>query len=264
MLRSCIGFAVVSALVAMTFAADLANTDPVIEAARKAAAEFTRSLPNYIVQRTTTRFQGVRATATTAGESAGKWRALDIVTADVVAENDTEVLLNVRLNGKPAKDVEQSGSWSAGEFSSTLAAILSPESAAQFSKQRATTLEDHPAYRYDYAIDQAHSRWHLSTGGPVYTPAYGGEIWIDKETSRVLRIEMTARDLPPGLPLDTVASEVDYGFVTIGGEKYLLPKYSDSLNCERGRTICQKNVTEFQNYRKYSAESSLSFDETPN
>ena len=99
--------------------------------------------------------------AFTPGEAAGKWRQLDVVTADVVAEHGTEVLMNVQLNGKPAKDVQKSGSWSAGEFSSALQAILSPESAAVFTSQRATTLLNRPAYHFDYAIDQPHSSWHL-------------------------------------------------------------------------------------------------------
>lgn len=237
------------------------QTDPVIESARRAAATFSKSLPDYAVKRTTTRFQGVRSTAFTPGEAAGKWRELDVVTADVVAEHDTEVLMNVQLNGKPTKDVQKSGSWSAGEFSNTLKAILSPESAAVFTNQRATTLLNRPAYRFDYTIDQPHSSWHLSTGGEPYAPAYGGQIWIDRETSRVLQVEMSARDVPVFLQIDSVVSSIGYAFVKIGDGSYLLPSHSESMECQRGTTICFKNVTDFQGYRKYSADTSISFDD---
>jgi hypothetical protein len=237
------------------------QSDSVIESARRAAATFSKSLPDYIVKRTTTRFQGVRQTAFTPGEAAGKWRQLDVVTADVVAEHETEVLMNVQLNGKPTKDVQKSGSWSAGEFSNTLQAILSLESAAVFTNQRATTLLNRPAYRFDYAIDQPHSSWHLSTGGQPYAPAYGGQIWIDQESSRVLRIEMSAHDVPAFLQLDSIDSSIDYAFVKIADGSYLLPSHSESMECQRGTTACFKNVTDFKGYGKYSADTNISFDD---
>jgi len=237
------------------------QTDPVIESARRAAATFSKSLPDYVVKRTTTRFQGVRPAAFAPGEAAGKWRQLDVVTADVVAEHNTEVLTNVQLNGKPTKDVQKSGSWSAGEFSNTLQAILSLESAAVFTNQRATTLLNRPAYRFDYAIDQPHSSWHLSTGGEPYAPAYGGQIWIDQESSRVLRIEMSARDVPAFLQLDSIVSSIEYAFVKIGDGSYLLPAHSETMECQHGTTACFKNVTDFRGYRKYSADTNISFDD---
>jgi hypothetical protein len=237
------------------------GADPVIEQARQAAVTFTRSLPDYVVKRTTTRFQGVRPAASTPGEAAGKWREVDVVTADVVAEHGTDVLMNVQLNGKPAKNVEKTGAWSDGEFSSTLKAIFSRESAAVFTKQHAETWLNRPAYRYDYAIDQPHSSWHLSSGGPPYAPAYGGQIRIDKETSRVLRIEMSARDVPAWLRLDSVSSAVEYAFVKIGDNSYLLPAHAESMECQRGTTACFKNVTDFKGYRKYTADTNISFDD---
>jgi hypothetical protein len=186
---------------------------------------------------------------------------MDVVTADVVAEHGTDVLMNVQLNGRPAKNVENSGAWSDGEFSSTLKAIFSRESAAVFTKQHALTFLNRPAYRFDYAIDQPHSSWHLSSGGEPYAPAYGGQIWIDQETSRVMRIEMSAREVPAYLRLDSIDFSIDYAFVKIGDGSYLLPVYSESMECQRGTTTCFKNVTDFRGYRKYSADTNISFDD---
>jgi hypothetical protein len=114
-----------------------------------------------------------------------------------------------------------------------------------FTNQRATTSLNRPAYRFDYAIDRPHSSWHLSTGGEPYTSAYGGQIWIDRETSRVLRVEMSARDVPVFLQLDSVISSIRYAFVKIGDGSYLLPSHS----------------TDFTGYRKYSADTHISFDD---
>ena len=237
--------------------------DPIIEAACQAAITFTKSLPDYIVKQTTARYRGVRKTTLISVDTVQIWRKRDVVTADVVAQLGTESFKNIRVNGSPSKDVEKSGQWSAGEFSSTLKALVSPENAAVFAKGRQTTLLHRPAWRYDFTIDQAHSTWHLSAGGRTYAPAYGGQIWIDKDTSRVLRIEMTAHDVPSFIPLDSVEWTINYDFIKIGDASYLLPTHSEALDCERDKDSCFKNVTEFEDYKKFSADTSISFDDPP-
>lgn len=234
-----------------------ATDDPIIDQAREEAFAFTETLPDYVVKQYTTRYESDSA-------SRGKmsWRALDIVTADVVAENGKESYKNLMVNGKPARNVEQTGSWSEGEFASTLQALLSPASDALFTNRRTTSIVNRPAYRYDYTIEQPRSNWRVEAAGSSFRPAYGGAIWIDKETSRVLRIEMSARSIPRSFPLDQVESTVDYDFVLIGEKRYLLPTHSESLSCMRGTTECSRNVIEFRNYRKYSADSNITFEDT--
>ena len=234
-----------------------ATDDPIIDQTREEAFAFTETLPNYVVKQYTTRYQ-----SDSASRGRTSWQALDIVTADVLAENGKESYKNILVNGKPSKNVEQSGSWSEGEFASTLQALLSPASDALFTNKRSTTIVNRPAYRYDYSIEQPRSNWRVEAGGSSFRPAYGGAIWIDKETSRVLRIEMSARSIPREFPLDQVESTVDYDFVLIGDRKYLLPTHSESLSCMRGTAQCSRNVIEFRNYRKYSADTNITFEDT--
>jgi hypothetical protein len=92
-------------------------------------------------------------------------------------------------------------------------------------------------------------------------PAYRGSIWIDKETSRVLRIEMQAYQMPEGFPFDKVESATDYEFVRIGGDhEYLLPVHAETLSCERGTNMCSRNVIDFRNYHKYAGEAEIKFE----
>ena len=231
--------------------------DPVIDKTREEAFAFTESLPNYTVKQFTTRYQ-----SDTAARGKTSWQAIDVVTADVLAENGKETYKNILVNGKATKDVEKSGSWSEGEFASTLQAILSPASDALFTGKRSTTIVNRPAFRYDYSIEQPRSNWLVEAGGSSYRPAYSGAIWIDKETSRVLRIEMSARNVPKAFPLDSVESTVDYDFVLIGDKKFLLPTHSEALSCVRGTSECSRNVIDFRNYKKFGAESSITFGDS--
>jgi hypothetical protein len=230
--------------------------DPIIDDAREAAFSFSETLPNYVVKQYTTRY----ATPLARGGRTS-WQVMDTVTADVIEENGEEKYKNIMVNGRtPREDVEKTGSWSRGEFSSLLLDVLSPLSNADFHGKRATTIVNRAAYRYDFSVEQPNSHWHVESEGQSYLPAYSGSIWIDKESYRVLRVEMSAQNLPRGFPLDTVESAVDYDFVAIGDNKYLLPTHSEALSCGRGTSGCTRNVIEFRNYRKFSADTSITFD----
>ena len=79
----------------------------------------------------------------------------------------------------------------------------------------------------------------------------------------MLRIEQSARDVPRSFPLDTIESAVDYDYVLIGGQKFLLPVHSENLMCDRGTSNCSRNVIDFRNYRKFGADSEITFDADP-
>ena len=150
------------------------------------------------------------------------------------------------------------------QFSSILWAIFAPESDASFTDERAVTLASRPAWRYDFSIDQPHSSWRLSISWEAgYDPAYGETVWIDRETSRVLRVEMSARNIPQSLPLASARKTVEYTFVKIGGEDYLMPSHSEAVYCQKDGGACSRNVTDFQDYRKYSADTTIQFENQP-
>lgn len=233
----------------------VASGDEFIDDAREAAFSFSETLPNYVVKQYTTRY----ATAVARGGRTS-WQALDSVTADVLEVDGTEQYKNILVNGKPpVRDVEKTGSWSRGEFSSLQLDVLSPLTNADFHGKRATTIVNRPAFRYDFSVEQPNSHWHVESEGQSYLPAYTGSIWIDKESHRTLRIELSAQNMPRNFPLDQVESAVDYDFVVIGDGKYLLPVHSEALSCGRG-VGCSRNVIEFRNYKKFTADTSITFD----
>jgi hypothetical protein len=230
--------------------------DPVIDMAREEAFSFSETLPNYVVKQFTTRYE---TEAAHAGQTS--WRAIDTVTADVVSENGKESYKNILINGKPPKEaVEKTGSWSTGEYSSVQLDVLDPGTHTDFHNKRSTTIVSRAAFRYDFSVDQPNSHWNVYTGAESYKPEYTGSIWIDKDNYRVLRIELEARSMPRTFPLDTVESAVDYDYVMIGGNKFLLPVHSENLSCERGTSDCSRNVIDFRNYRKFGADTSITFD----
>ena len=179
----------------------------------------------------------------------------------MVSEGGKESYKNILVNGKPPKEaVEKTGSWSTGEYSSVLLDVLSPGTRTDFHNKRSTTIANRAAWRYDFSVEQPNSHWHVSASAESYNPEYIGGIWIDKDNSRVLRIELAARNMPRAFPLDTVESSVDYDYVLIGDAKFLLPVHSEALSCERGTSSCNRNTIDFRNYKKFSADTNITFD----
>lgn len=229
--------------------------DPLIEKARQASESFSETLPNYVCQELMSRF--------VSGARPSDWQPVDVVAMDVVYDKGKEDYRNLKVNGKPVREGEQKmgGAWSSGEFGSMLRDLLSPLTAARFYGRRDDTLAGRAAVAFEYTVEQENSHWEVRTSSQQIEAAYRGSIWIDKETSRLLRIEMEAVNLPKAFPLDKVESASDYDFVRLGdAHRYLLPVHAETLSCERGLRRCSLNKMDFRNYHKYTGESSITFD----
>ena len=229
--------------------------DPIIVKAKEAAAEYTGTLPNFFCRQLTTRFQSDRPK--------DGWQALDTITADLAYENGGESYTNVKVDNKPQKSMEDAGgSWSTGEFSSMLDDLFDPRTGATFRKGGQDTIAGRSATIFKFEVPRERSSWRISDAAQIYYPAFRGTIWIDRETSRVLRMEKESRNMPPLFPLVKVEVAVDYDFVRLAAtQPFLLPTVSEVLSCEQGSSHCARNRIEFRNYRKFGAESGITYDE---
>ena len=230
------------------------NTDAAILAdARATASAYTAGLPNFLAEQATTRYFTDSWPAS--------WREIDVVTATVAYANGKEDYRDIKVNDVPTNvPPERSGSWSTGEFATTLADVLSPATGANFKRRGDDRIAGRPAIAFDYTVEQAHSHWTLvAPDGRRYNPAYQGAVWIDRDTRRVLRIEQRTTSMPPDFPLSKAESTVEYGFVRIEQGTYLLPTLSDNLGCFTGSGSCSRNSIQFRNYRKFSTDSSVTF-----
>jgi len=229
--------------------------EEMLERAREWAMNFTDNLPNFVCQQYTTRYIRIPGNR--------DWHAEDVVSANVVYENGKEDYRNIAINGKPVnkKMEELPGSWSTGEFGTTLISLFHPGRQAQFTFVKQTSMSGVTAWVYDYKVRKENSDWHISLGSQSIIPAYNGRVWIEEKTAQVLRIEMSATDIPTDFQLDQVEAASDYGFVRLAtADQYMLPTHAETLSCERGRPTCSRNTIDFRNYHKYSGEANIVFD----
>lgn len=228
--------------------------DPLIEKAREATVAFSNKLPNFLCQEYMTRYARY---STISG-----WQPLDVVAAEIIYEDGKETYRNLRINDKPTdkKMEDLSGAWSTGEFASTLNDLFHPQTAARFRDGGESTFAGLHARVYDFDVEQENSHWMVQVEKQSLSPAFKGSVWIDTDTARVLRVEIQARNLPSGFPMDVVESAVDYSWVPIAGNSVLMPVHAESLGCQRSAQSCNRNIIDFRNYRKYTADSKITFD----
>ena len=224
---------------------------------RAATHAATEAMPDFVVKQLVTRSYALGRT--------NNWISLDRLTIAVSfraqAGEEYKVLA---VNGAPPnKDAPEAGNYSqqvggatsAGEFASTLALTFEEERRTTFKMVDTDVLRNRDALIYQYEVEQEPSRLSVNIGELKGIVAYHGRMWIDRELNRVLRFEIIID--PPEKFRTTAASQViDYDWVTIADQKYLLPIQADVRITapDRLELVTTRNLIRFRGYQKYGTD----------
>jgi len=152
---------------------------------------------------------------------------------------------------------EVGGTSSTGEFVTVLATIFKSENETKFEPIDTDVIRGRRAIVYSFEINPEKKPEYIKASGAGSTHSgMRGKIWIDREISRVLRVESAATGIPEDFPVRAASRAIDYDWVTISDEKYLLPSLSDvRLTSRYGREMYEtRNVIRFKDYQKYGSE----------
>ncbi|AEP12311.1 hypothetical protein [Chloracidobacterium thermophilum] len=225
---------------------------PLIEQARFHALRSADDLPDFIVTQTIRRM--VR-------DGRGQWQTRDILETEVRVEGGRERVELLSINGRATQRryEDVGGATSVGDFSGQLAAPFLPSTNTRFREARRERYRGRLCRVYDFVVPKANSGYTLTVRLSDGTPqriqvGYQGSLWIDEATKRVLRIEHTATDIPPGFPMSQVESAVDYDWVTILGKNYWMPLTAETIQVSDAYRQAFRNVSEFRNYRKFEGD----------
>jgi hypothetical protein len=169
----------------------------------------------------------------------------------------------ILIDDKPADRGFESlrGAIGSGEFGSTLSAMFDPATQTRFLWDGWRMERKRRVAVYRYAVDVSRSRYHLGSGAGAdmheAIVGYHGVLDIDSETGEVLHFTYVADHLPKDLVLESASTMVDYALEDVGGQNYLLP--SRSVAEVRGSGVSARNVMEFRDYHKFTADSSIQF-----
>jgi VWFA-related protein len=184
----------------------------------------------------------------------------DVITATVSYKDGQEYYNNVHINGKPmdAGTSELSGSWSDGEFAVILAGVFLPSAKAEFHFQKETAAKSKKALVFKFHVTaQNNKSYYLRSKNKAWLPAYQGQLWIDKQSSQLLRLE---RETPymREEPITRMKTMIDYEDLNLGdGSKLVLPTNSDVRICSaiEGESTdkCSWNTIKFTNWHRFRA-----------
>ncbi|MEQ1606312.1 MAG: hypothetical protein ABL999_15735 [Pyrinomonadaceae bacterium] len=230
-----------------------------IENARKKTLEAVEEMPDFVVK------QQIQRSAAYAGTN--NFRNLDrLVVAVSYKSSGDESYRVLSVNGllQNAPEAKQSyesvgGTSSTGEFVTMLATIFKPESETKFEVVQTDILRTYKTFVYDFSIEKDKAKQVITAVGystDSTITGMKGRIWIDRENGRVIRVESEATEIPVNFPVRTAKRTIDYEWVKIVDEKYLLPSISDVRLTmrEKANVFETRNLIRFKDYQKYGSE----------
>ncbi len=225
----------------------------VIDEARELALSYTRRLPDFLCLQVTRRYVDPSGLE--------MFQLMDTVAERLSYFEQKEDYKLISINGKwtDADRWKLGGATSSGEFGTMLKEIFEPATEAEFQWERWGKLRGRICHVYSFRVRQSKSKWHITWQRQLeIVPGYRGLIYIDRDVPMVLRVTMEAVDIPPSFPIQEARTMLDYDFVDIAGNQYLLPLRSE-MRMRDGRLLV-KNQVEFRSYRKFGAEAIITFD----
>jgi hypothetical protein len=231
----------------------LEDQKKLIEEVRNYALTYTKQLPNFICNQVTRRYDDPTG--------ADFWRQQDVVNVRLSFNEQKEDYKVITVNGRMTDIAMEKlgGTISTGEFGSMMKEIFEPSTEAAFGFERWTTWRGRRTLVFNYRVEKSRSQYHVvAERTQDYVPAYHGLIYVDRDTTMVMRLTMDINEFPVGFPIQEVHNSLDYDFQKIGDHEYVLPLRAE-VRSRSGRAQV-KNEVEFRMYRKFGAEASITFD----
>jgi len=229
----------------------------IIEQARENALAYSKHLPDFIC------LQWTRQYYDASGRESGWTKYGEIKTrlSYFDQKEDYKVIsVNEQMTSKPYESL--GGTIATGEFGTMLALLFAPETDAEFEWDHQGMLRGRPVYVFGAHVPRSRSQWRINYGQHherEVIAGYHGLVYIDKQNLSVLRLSMVTDDLPSDFPISEARSALDYGYAKIADRDFLLPLHA-TLRMREAR-VTTRNETEFRLYRKYSTETTITFDE---
>lgn len=234
-----------------------AEANELLERTSVATLAAAEAMPDFIVK------QLIKRTA--AYGNTNNWIPLDNLSiavsyrANVGEEYKVLAVNGVPQEAKESKDYGKSvgGASSSGvEYISSLADLFKPKSRTTFKPVDTDLLQTRRTIVYEYEVKLPYSSLTLSDRTLSANVGARGRLWIDRETNRVLRFEQIATEIPTDFPITAASTLIDYDWVTIGENKFVLPIRSVVLitAVNKRQVVQSRNEIRFRGYQKFGAE----------
>jgi hypothetical protein len=230
----------------------------IIDAVRQYALEYSGKLPDFVCHES-------MVTYGAPPRPGAGWTKIGDIDSRLTYFKQKEDYRPLMKDGKlTSVDYEKlKGSKSVGDFGTMMRGIFAPESQTRFEWRGWSTWGGKPAMDFSYRVPQDHSNYQITVqGNRSATPGYSGYFVIDAKTRAIRKLTLVAEGLPPDFPVQSAESTLTYEDQDLSGHTFLLPSQFEAVMAgPEGRDKIEKR---FSIYRKYSADSEISFgDDVP-
>jgi len=233
----------------------------VLDEVRQYVANYDNSIPDFICLEIEQRF-----IAPAHGGRSGNdpsFRPLDTITSKITYFHHEEKKEPILNGSRPVNtDYEKlGGATSRGDFETALRMLFDPATQARFEWARWATLRTRLTMVFSYRVSRDRSQYRIGTGENKVEriTAYSGEVFVDAQPPHaVTRLTSKAEEIPVDFPVQRAETILDYKYVDLSGQSFLLPYYGEVLM--DGPDGMSKNDNRFDFYRKYEVGSSITFD----
>lgn len=184
-----------------------------------------------------------------------RWKVSGSYTVEVTYARGADHYRLTCVDDKPTREsfdqLQKRVSW--GEFSGALKDVYG--SGARFEWDRWEVADGKRSAVLIYSVDPAHSGYWLCC--PRFAAAHRGFVYVDPQSGAVRRIIIYGIKLPNNSETQAAGYVLNYGEVTIGDRRYLMPRRSVAYS--RSGANEMREEIDYSGYRKFAADSTLSF-----
>ena len=231
---------------------DAADRQRMLDRIQLYASQYLENLPNFICARVTEQYES--------GKKPEHWKQRDTLTAKLVFNQGREEQTLELVNGKEVSRGRYipRALETEGEFGILMSNVLDGNTGAQISWGGWDELGGKRLAMFEYLVEFKHSTLSLGLGGvDRQIVPYRGRIYADPSTGEIWRITNAPFDIPGSVLTKSITTTIDYQPVTIGTRRFILPATASVLLDTGHNNILNK--VDFRDYRRFEAESKITF-----
>jgi hypothetical protein len=220
------------------------------------AERYVDNLPNFLCVLVTEQYE--------ANKKGEHWHKGDTLTSRLAYNEGREQRTLVQVNDRSLNQVNHR--WrtpltTEGEFGRLIQMIFEERTQAAFEWNRWDNLHGKRVAVFNYSVEQQRStmKLGLSDLASAIVP-YHGLVFADPDAGAIYQVYEIATEIPKALRTREIGTTIEYSEVSIGDAKYLLPARASILMKTDQNQV--RNELEFRDYRKFGAESSITFGDS--
>jgi hypothetical protein len=245
-----------------------------IESARSYVLHTLLRLPNFFATRTTAQLEDDAQTMKHSGLQAPTGLRLEGTSSGEITFRDGVEYVVPSQGNDFAKTRSQIGLESWGEFGTELATVLIDTAKSTFTFHHWEQTAAGTVAMYHYSVSKSDSHYEVNyscaANKPFHdNPSYHGSLLVDPASGAILRVTLEA-DWKNGDPISHIASVIEYGPVTVGDRRYILPLRSLTFMMEEAnacahhgrnqrlaKPVTMLNRTTLSHYHRLGSSSTI-------